>query len=87
MKNLRKIFEYIVDRTYARDVVVRTYALLKQAISNLPRKDRWALAFVERDLVDDLRRCDTRFAAADGSGPYRSGLIVPTTIIICGTIR
>lgn len=83
----RKIFERIVSRTYARNVVVRAHTLLQQAISDLPRKDRRALAFVERDLVDDLRRRHTRFAAADGPGPYRSGLIVPTTIIICGTIR
>lgn len=83
----RKIFKRIVGRTYARNVVVRAHALLQQAISDLPRKDRWTLAFVERDLVDDLRRRHTRFATADGPGPYRSGLIVPTTIIICGTIR
>lgn len=73
--------------THARDVVVRAHALLQQAISDLPREDRRALALVERDLVDDLRGGHARFAAADGPWPYRSGLIVPATIIICHTLR
>ena len=76
-----------VGRTYTRDVVVRAHSLLQQAISNLPREDGRALTFVEGDLTDDLCRCHARFAAAYGPGPYRSGLIVPTTIIICGTMR
>lgn len=79
--------EWNVGRTYARNVVIRAHSLLQQAISDLPREDGRALTFVERDLVDNLRRCYARFAAPDGPGPYRSGLIVPTTIIICGTMR
>lgn len=84
---VREIIEWNVGRTYARNVVVRAHALLQQAITDLPREDGRALTFVERDLVDDLRRGYARFAAADGPGPYRSGLIVPTTVIICGTMR
>lgn len=73
--------------THTRDVVVGAHALLQQAISNLPREDRRTLALVDRDLADDLRGGYARFTAADRPGPYGSGLIVPATIIFCGTIR
>jgi len=75
------------DCAYAGDVVVRADALLQQAVADLPREDRRALALVQRDLVDNFRRCHARFAAADRPGSYGSGLIVPATIIICGTMR
>jgi len=84
---VREIIGRNVGRTYARNVVVRAHTLLQQAISDLPRENGRTLTFVEGDFADDLRRCHARFTAADGPGPYRSGLIVPTTIIICGTMR
>lgn len=73
--------------TYTRDVVVRADTLLKQTIPDFPCKNRRALTFVEGNLAYDFRRGYSRLTTTDGSGPDRSGFIVPAIIIICGTIR
>lgn len=73
--------------THTGNVVVRAYAFLEQAVSDLPREDGRALALVEGNLAHDLGGGDAGLAATDGSGPDRSGFVVPAIIIICGTIR
>lgn len=73
--------------THTGNVVVRAYAFLEQAVSDLPREDGRALALVEGNLAHDLGGGDAGLAATDSSGPDRPGFVVPAIIIICGTIR
>lgn len=74
-------------RTHTRDVIVGADTFLEQTISDFPRKDRGAFAFVKGNLAYDFCCGYARLTATDCSGPDGSGLIVPAIIIICGTIR
>lgn len=64
--------------TYTGDVVVGADALRQKSVTDLPRKNRWALPLVLRDFRDHLWCGDPGLAAAYCSWSYRASLIIST---------